>query len=273
MGPRRMLVLLAAGLTLGLLAPVSAAASPALPSSMAALGDSITRAYDDCCAYGDHPGQSWSTGGAWYDGISSHYERIKRRNSAITGHAYNDAVTGAKMSAAQDQASAAAAQHTDYVTILLGANDLCTSSPSTMTPTDTFKSQFNQAMATLTQQLPQARILVSSIPDIYQLWKVLHTNPVARTVWATAHICPAMLGPTRTEAERQQVVAREVAFNQILADTCRQYGASCRWDGGATYNYKFSASQVSVLDFFHPDLDGQATLAAITWAASWWPAR
>jgi hypothetical protein len=156
------------------------------------------------------------------------------------------------------------------VTVLLGANDLCTSSPSTMTSTDSFGTEFGQAMATLHQQLPQARIFVSSIPDIYQLWKVLHTNPVARTVWATAHICPAMLGAARTEAERQQVVAREVAFNQILAEGCHQYGANCRWDGGGTYNYKFSASQSSVLDFFHPDLDGQAALASVTWAASWW---
>jgi lysophospholipase L1-like esterase len=270
---RRRLVtaLLAVCVLGGLLAPVSAAAAPALPTSMAALGDSITRAYDVCCAYRDHPGQSWSTGGTWYDGISSHYERIKRRNSAITGHAYNDAVSGAKMSEAAHQASAAAGQRAAYVTVLLGANDLCTSSSSTMTSTDTFRTQFRQAMATLKQQLPQARIFVSSIPDIYQLWRVLHTNPVARAVWTTAGICPSMLGATRTEAQRQQVVAREGAFNQILADTCHQYGANCRWDGGATYNYKFSASQVSVLDFFHPDLGGQAALANVTWAASWWP--
>ena len=267
---RLVTALLACGLMVGLLAPVSAEASPALPDSMAALGDSITRADDFCCSYGDHPGQSWSTGGAWYDGISSHFERIKRRNSAITGHGYNDAVTGAKMSSAATQASAAAGQHVGYVTILLGANDLCTSSPSAMTSKDSFKAQFSQAMAILRQQLPRARVFVSSIPDIYQLWKVLHPNPVARTVWAAAHICPAMLGPTRTEAERQQVVAREAAFNQILADGCHQYGALCRWDGGATYRYKFSASQVSILDYFHPDLDGQAALASVTWAASWW---
>jgi lysophospholipase L1-like esterase len=267
---RLVIALLAAGMIVGPVAPASAAASPALPNSMAALGDSITRACDVCCSYSDHPGQSWSTGGAWYDGISSHYERIKGRNSAITGRAYNNAVTGAKMSAAANQASAAAAQQVAYVTVLLGANDLCTSSPSTMTPTATFKAQFSQAMAILKQQLPRARIFVSSIPDIYQLWKVLHTNRVAKAVWATAHICPSMLGASRTEAEQQQVVARQVAFNQILADTCHQYGANCRWDGGATYNYKFSASQVSVLDFFHPDLDGQAALARVSWAASWW---
>jgi lysophospholipase L1-like esterase len=104
-------------------------AAPPLPSSMAAIGDSITRAYDVCCAYGDHPGQSWSTGYTSYDGIASHYERIRQLNSAITGHASNDAVTGAKMSAAPGQATQAVNQEARYVTILLGANDLCTSSP------------------------------------------------------------------------------------------------------------------------------------------------
>ena len=33
------------------------------------------------------------------------------------------------------------------MTILLGANDLCTASPSTMTSTDAFRSRFSQAMA------------------------------------------------------------------------------------------------------------------------------
>ena len=68
-------------------------AAPPLPSSMAAIGDSITRAYDVCCSYGDHPGQSWSTGYTSYDGVTSHYERIKQLNPAITGHAYSDAAS------------------------------------------------------------------------------------------------------------------------------------------------------------------------------------
>jgi hypothetical protein len=63
-------------------------AAPPLPASMAAIGDSITRAYDVCCSYGDHPGQSWSTGYTSYDGIASHYERIRQLNSAITGRGY-----------------------------------------------------------------------------------------------------------------------------------------------------------------------------------------
>jgi GDSL-like Lipase/Acylhydrolase family len=253
----------------GLVARPARAASPPLPSSIAAIGDSITRAYDACCYYGDHPGQSWSTGATSYDGITSHYERIRALNPAIAGHAHNDAVTGAKMAAAPTQAAQAVSQHAQYVTVLLGANDLCTSSPATMTPTDTFRSQFQQAMATLMQQSPKPYVFVSSIPNLYQLWEVLHTNSTARWVWANFHVCQSMLGATRTAAERQQVVEREQAFNQVLAEGCGAW-ARCRWDGGAVYAYSFSASQVSALDYFHPSLSGQASLARVTWAASWW---
>jgi hypothetical protein len=93
---------------------------------------------------------------------------------------------------------------------------------------------------------------------------------VARWVWSNFHICQSMLGATRTAAERQQVVDREQAFNQILAEICGGY-ARCRWDNLAVYHYQFSASQVSTLDYFHPSLSGQAALARVILAASWWP--
>jgi GDSL-like Lipase/Acylhydrolase family len=265
----RIVVLALAVVSAGLVAQPAWAAPP-LPASMAAIGDSITRAYDVCCAYGDHPGQSWSTGSTSYDGIASHYERIRQLNPAITGHASNDAVTGAKMAAAPTQAGQAVGQGARYVTILLGANDLCTSSPSTMTSTDSFRASFSQAMTTLMAQDRKPYVLVGSIPNLYQLWQVLHTNSLARWAWANFHICQSMLGATRTEADRQLVVSREQAFNQILGDVCAQY-SRCRWDNKAVYNYQFSASQVSALDFFHPSLSGQAALARVTWNSSWWP--
>jgi lysophospholipase L1-like esterase len=270
MGRVARIVLLALVVVLAGLVAQPAWAAPPLPSSMAAIGDSITRAYDVCCSYGDHPGQSWSSGSTSYDGIVSHYERIRRVNPAITGRGYNDAVSGAKMAAAPTQATQAVNQGARYVTILLGANDLCTSSPSTMTSTTTFRAQFSQAMATLMAQERDPYVFVSSIPNLYQLWEALHTNSLARWAWSNFHICQSMLAATNTETQRQQVVTREVAFNQILAEVCAAY-ARCRWDNKAVYNYRFSASQVSSLDFFHPSLSGQAALARVTWTASWWP--
>src|SRR4029450_8534337 len=100
----------------------------------------------------------------------------------------------------------------------LGANDVCTSSPDTMTPPDTFRSEFEATMDSLTQRPPAPGLFLRSTPDIHRLWEVLHTNSIARTVWAAAHICQSMLGATRTEEQRQDVLAREKEFNQILAE-------------------------------------------------------
>src|SRR5215218_3743913 len=250
-------------------APVASAA-PSLPRTIAGIGDSITRAADVCCWYGDHPAQSWSTGGGAFDGISSHYERILALKPSIYGHNYNDAKSGAKMRDAAGQAQTAVSQRARYVTLLMGANDLCTSSATTMTSVSDFQAQFASAMSILAAGLPAgAHIFVSSIPDIYQLWRLYHTNLTAQLVWASAGICQSMLSLANSEADRQAVVTREEALNQVLAQVCAQY-AFCRFDGGATYNYQFSASDVSKLDYFHPSLAGQAKLASLTWTHSWW---
>jgi lysophospholipase L1-like esterase len=237
---------------------------------MAAVGDSMTQAADVCCWYGDHPANSWSTGYAGWDGVASHYERILAGKPAIYGHNYNDSVSGARMSDAPGQAAKAVGQQAKYVTILMGANDLCTSSTATMTPVSTFRAQFRQTLATLEAGLPaQARIFVSSIPNVYQLWELYHTDWLARTVWSVAHICQSLLSSSNTDADRQAVRDREAAFNLVLAQECATF-AHCRFDGYAVYRYAFTKSQVSKLDYFHPSLSGQATLASLTWGASWW---
>jgi lysophospholipase L1-like esterase len=223
-----------------------------------------------CCWYGDHPPQSWSTGGGLFDGISSHYERIRALSTAINGRNYNDARSGARMRDAQAQAQAAVTQQAAYVTILMGANDVCTDSASTMTSVDDFRTQFAAAMTTLAAGLPAgSHVFVASIPNVYRLWQLFRDNLAAQLVWSLAQICQSMLSPFNTEADRQAVVTREQAFNQVLAGVCGGY-AFCRFDDGAVFDYQFTSSQVSKLDYFHPSLSGQAALASLTWQHSWW---
>jgi lysophospholipase L1-like esterase len=248
---------------------LSACGSSPYPSSMASAGDSITRAFDIDALHvlRDSPQYSWSTGNS--TAVSSEYRRLLALNSGISGHAYNDAASGAKMAALDGQLKTAAAQKVAYATVLMGANDLCTPSVATMTSVDAFRTQFATALNHFTAADPNAKIFVSSIPNIYQLWSVLHTNAVARTVWSTFGICQSMLAAGNTEAQRQLVVSREQAFNNVLATVCAQH-SQCRYDGGATYRYSFPASAVSTVDYFHPNLAGQNALAGVAWRAGYW---
>ncbi|WP_461173819.1 GDSL-type esterase/lipase family protein [Arthrobacter sp. Z1-9] len=240
----------------------------AYPRSMAALGDSITQAHSACCLPGDNPAQSWSTGDGASDGLTSHYERLLQLTPGIRGKNFNNAVSGAKASDLPRQAAAAAGQRAEYVTVLVGANDLCTPSLHTMTPVEGFRASVTRALETLDQMRPRPRVLVTSIPDIYQLWKVLRHDQAAQSAWSASRICQSMLAASNTEDMRRQVVQRELAFNEVLANACAEY-QSCETDGGAVYAHGFSANHVSVLDYFHPSLQGQATLANITWQAAW----
>ncbi|MBT2523531.1 SGNH/GDSL hydrolase family protein [Arthrobacter sp. ISL-28] len=239
----------------------------AYPRSIAALGDSISRAFAVCCQSDEQPHRSWSTGTSRSGGANSHLQRLHALRPGITG--LNHAVSGARVDDLPRQAWAAVAQKAGYVTILIGANDLCASSASAMTSPEAFEADITSSLAVLQQGLPRSRVFLSSIPDIHHLWSVLQGTESARSAWASANTCPSMLNGSNTEAERQLVVQRLQVFNEILAQTCSRFD-NCRWDGGAVYGYKYSASEVSTVDFFHPSLGGQAALAELTWNASYW---
>ncbi len=251
----------------------SAVAAPigvALPNSMASTGDSITRAYDATssgCFLTDCPQYSWSSGTST---VNSHYQRLLAANSQISGRLYNDAATGAKMAALDAQVKTAASQGIQYLTVMMGANDVCTSSRSTMTPAATLQSQFQTALSDFFAADPNAHAFVSSIPNVYQLWSVLHTNATARNAWSSFKICQSMLASTNTEADRQAVLSQEQNDNAALAAGCGQF-TNCKWDDLATFNYQFAASDVSTIDYFHPSVNGQTHLAATTWSAGFWP--
>lgn len=266
-------ILAVAGPTAALAAQAASTTSTiALPASMASTGDSITRGFDATssgCFLADCPQYSWSSGTS--TSVNSQYRRVLVANSAISGHGYNDAKTGAKMADLDGQLKTAAGQSVDYATVLMGANDVCTSSISTMTPTSTFQAQFQQALTDFFTADPNAHVFVSSIPNIYQLWSLEHTNFWARFYWSSFGICKSMLSSSNTEAMRQTVVAQEQADNAVLASVCAGF-ANCKWDNGATYGYVFKTSDVSTVDYFHPSVSGQNTLAGVTWAASYWPA-
>jgi hypothetical protein len=176
------------------------------------------------------------------------------------------------MNALNGQATTVVAQGVEYVTILMGANDVCTSSVSTMTPPATLKGQLATALQTLSSGLPNARIYVVSIPNVYRLWEILHTNFGAVLTWSIGGICQSLLAnPTSTAAadvaRRRQVYDRTVADNAAIAGVCAMF-IHCRFDGNAAFKLQFVPSDVSTRDYFHPSVSGQAKAAAATWVAT-----
>lgn len=236
-----------------------------LPSSMVALGDSITAAYGSCLAPTACPRNSWATG----DGtlVNSHYRRILAANPAIRGHVRNVARPGSSAADLPGQALAAR-PGVDYVTILAGANDACRGG---MTSRSAFRESVTRALSTIKSTMPRARVLVVAIPNIYRVWEIGRTNKVAVGVWKSG-VCPNLLAnPTSTApadvSRRKAFRDRITAYNAQLAGACAAYGSRCRYED-SSFRFKFDLNMLSALDFFHPNAAGQSALARETYPDS-----
>lgn len=266
------LALLGALLLTSVLATAASAADPPpLPASMAAVGDSITQAASSAGNLGDDaPQNSWSTGSS--QTVQSHALRLQALGAPVAGNIHNRSVSGAKAIDLNGQMQGVADLDPDYVTVLIGGNDLCTDTVDAMTPVADFRTQIDAAMVTLMNGTTGTRVYVVSIPDVYQLWNLFKGNFWARFIWSSADICQSLLAnPTstqRADVERRAAVRqRNIDYNAQLAQACAAW-ARCRFDGNAAFNTAFTANDVSG-DYFHPSVAGQAKLASVSWGAGY----
>jgi lysophospholipase L1-like esterase len=241
-----------------------------LPSSMAALGDSLSAGYGACLFPAPCERNSWATG----DGtqIVSHYERLVDANPKLSGNAHNFAAPKARAADLLAQAHRAVGVKAQYVTVQIGANDACHGQLADMTTPADFRAQVDSALAVLKAGLPNAKVLVVSIPDVYRVWQIGHSHRVAVRAWSR-DVCPALLAnPTSVsdvDAARRSVFRdRITAYDRALEAACAAYGTHCRWDGGAVHKVKFELNSLAPFDFFHPNAGGQQSMADVTFPRS-----
>ncbi|MEU4490601.1 SGNH/GDSL hydrolase family protein [Streptomyces purpurascens] len=235
------------------------------PSSVAAVGDSITRGFDACDVLSDCPEASWATGAS--PEVDSLAVRLLGRTRAAE-RSWNYAVTGARMADLPGQMTQAVRRKPQLVTVMAGANDACRASTAAMTPVSGFRSDFEDALRTLREALPKAQVFVASVPNLKRLWSQGRNSPLGKQVWQLG-ICPSMLGDadaldSAATLRRDTVQKRVEDYNKVLKEVCAQ-DKRCRYDGGAVYDYRFGTAQLSRWDYFHPSVNGQARLAEIAY--------
>ncbi len=264
---RRLLVAVAVAVVVVSLRGAAPTPEPRLPSSIAVLGDSLSRGYGATSAATDAPGESWATGGD--AAVGSHYLRLLARNPAIAGRAFNDARSGSPMAATTGQAARAIGQRVEYVAIESGTNDVCVRTVAAMTGVADFSAALRATLTQVTSALPGVTVFVTSIPDWHGLWSRLRADPAVAAAWrAHSDRCPTLLGATPTDAERSAVDRRIAALNDAIATTCASF-RGCTDDGGATFALWSTLDRDDLaFDGFHLSVRGQARLAEATWAAT-----
>lgn len=306
-GRATVLAVLGFGLLIGttesaLAVPTPTPAITGPPGSVAVLGDSISAGTGTSgLPSTEQPTNSWATG--TNASVLSIYQRLLAINPAISGKNYNQASNGKRMEDANDQANAMPTD-TQLVLMQMGGNDLCRDTPEQMPSVAQYRAWFAEALDAIAARTPTARISISSVPDIYNLWYLRGApNPpnsqpssragTARVYWDTLAIipCKSMVdNPTDMSASavtrRDTVRQRNIDYNSALASECA-LRLRCRFDANATFNFSsnrlnppygdlkpraewgFVDDDISTIDHFHPSTSGQRKLAEASWAAGY----
>jgi lysophospholipase L1-like esterase len=290
-------------------------ALPAAPLNQFTIGDSIGEGEAADGTIGEmHHEAVWSTGfgaGIVYS-LNKRFEESEPagyyENDAQRDSIFNQAESGAVMAdfAAQASLVAAAAAGTPsetagVVSILLGANDVCSAAnPDALIDAaalNLFEQQYRAGLDMLAAS-PATRdafIHVSGIPAIYWLWNAKRTNFLCRVlIWpfvpcqilldnpsndcgaGDSHLDPDTIHPDDGQncvRRKEFHAAIRDEYNRILADVLLEYKLDGRLPNAYyvdIFDIQFGADEVNDGDCFHPSEDGHNLLAGEQWCRSHW---
>jgi lysophospholipase L1-like esterase len=229
---------------------------------------------------------SWSTGWRGERPVMSHAARL-RYLSALEGvsfEAYNASLSGAESDDVRSEQLQELSQwsrtqlkqeYPDYVTLLVGANDICADQPQDMKNASHFHSNVEAIVDSVLARSPRSKVLISALPDIEKLRNVAKNASTlggrCEGLWKTIQLCPT-LTTLNDPTARKQVADRVREFNEVLSDVTsrgqERHGDRVRF-AKDIHSIPFSPNDLA-LDCFHPSDVGQNKLADETWKHTWW---
>ena len=233
------------------------------------LGDSITTGFSTRGVLQDAPEENWSTGNARND-LNSHYQRLLdifnntdidvfRENLAVKNQEVISNSTESLNGQADDLQQILSSDQFNYVTILMGFNDVC----RTNLDVQSFKSEFRSAVSDAIDRIiiDSNLIFIASIPNI----QVILNNPTCPiqgpplNLWIEAN-CPNANLPN--DGVLEYIQAANDAYKEIAAENPKKV----IFDEETVFKADIQPNMISELDCFHPSVNGQAFLATETWS-------
>lgn len=229
---------------------------------MVAVGDSITAAFNSGGAFAQRQ-NSWSTGHE----IDSHFSFLSERFDFVK--AKNFAISGSRSGGLLRQVNRVIRRldHVDYVTLLIGANDVCAFGVNVQTPLEKFRTRIGAALFRLVRAYPDVKILVPSLPNIERLYEIGEKYG-CQPLWERKRICRKFLNSNVSDKDREKFMTRWDRTNQILKEEAEKFPENAFFSP-AMASFDFEMKHVSKRDCFHPSVAGQEEIALNTWHPDW----
>lgn len=227
---------------------------------LGAIGDSITVACN-AASLGDNPGLSWSTGTD--NRVNSHLKKLAIwLKSDVQG--VNLAKTGARVGDLGSQVASLVSHMPDFVTVEIGANDLCAWKEDYAAKILQFGIELRSNISKLIENNPKVRILLASIPDIYGLWEIGSRRSECQLRWDLLGFCSPLLSSNTTTQDRAAFVERWRIVNNTIASVADSFPQNVVFNS-AVASARISREHMSSIDCFHPSIQGQNLLSERAW--------
>lgn len=249
-----------------IVAPLAHADGSGVDFRIGAIGDSISRAYDLKAFNVQSTTYSWTTGD---DLPASHANRFRdlfqSQGVSINVGEDNNALVGDRIlgssSHFQKQVQEIISQAPDYVTLMIGANDVCQGELIPDGAVEQFKEGLISALNSIKNSAhPPKVIALVSIPHILRLTQIpdFSNHQGCRNFWAIACSNLSKSGADAFEAQWQ-------AANAAIAAAAAAVGEPVVYDQGDVANTSFTPDEVSKVDCFHPSEAGQTKISDVVW--------
>lgn len=229
---------------------------------LGALGDSISVAHN-ADAIGTNAHHSWTTGGE-----HSHLGRIQTRFPHLKVIPLNVAVSGARSSDLKIQVDQLIPHRPDYVTLMIGANDLSEWFMSRQTHKILdFTQNVRQAVTRLIEVNPRTMILQVAIPDQSRVLTLLANQ---RMIGKYEAVLNNLMQSPELQAMTSFYKGLQRQANTALREIAQEFSKNVRY-AGSVASAIFSEAHLSKHDFYHPSVLGQRLLADLTWQDGFFP--
>ncbi len=225
---------------------------------------------------------SWSTG---LD-INSHASRLRKLNLNMkVGNFSKPSVDSDDLPNQIEDMMAWSMQKTgkaipDYVTILIGHNDLCADNMALVLSAAEYAKKIRKSIGTILRKSRGNELILvmplSRIDKIVELSAKARLFPVpnmssCEEMWKVAPLCPT-LTQTHSKEERRAISERLLEFNQVLENEVRHarsvYGDRIRF--AKKISRLEPLPELLAIDCFHPNIKTQKILADDSWSYTWW---
>jgi lysophospholipase L1-like esterase len=237
---------------------------------------------------------SWATGANNRHWVHSHYAMLSylaERDGRSGVHVYNAAVSQEDSGDALKQldrvvdwsVTTQSQGAPDYVTIFIGANDLCNDPGEPSTTTETYRSRITKLVHEVLVRNRKSKVLLVELPDVNRVWNFAREKKLSRlkkfqncsVLWRSSNLCQSVLGDL-TPAERQRSQNQNREYNRVLRETTAQFRSQAGRYGGdrvrlATgfFNQELNFDDQAI-DCFHPNFRGQSKIGWKSFSQTWW---